>query len=682
MAEQQQQQQQQQQQVDTPRILCTCYYPGCWNQLQRSVLDDYTYQRDGRPPSTSPPSMSPPTSPPEAAEAGAPDEAAIPAASGEPAAPPAPAQPVPAPAAPAPVAPAQPAPSPAPPAPAQPAPAHPAPLPGAPAPVAPAAQPVPAQPAYPAPTAPARARARVAPSAVPAQPGPSPAAGARARTAPATPARARARAAPPPVPPGYKTFYRMWRPDFAAEEKWRQFMGLLTWVQDDSRFVCADHFRPRDFHQQGPGADPRLRRLRQAAVPRRVRASFGALHQMAERQGAYHPRVLGGSTLFTRDQPCSPGLNGEALLWLHEQSRRLEPQELVCSLLLDEVPVIKRGDGEGVADRPCPNYKCMVMMLRGLRSDWRLILGYQFTSEPYDPARLPELLTRTVAAVQHADFKLVAITLDWHSFLLPGVEKFCCDSDDRRTYYKPRQSGEQRIYLYFDPARLMRATRNCLLNHEIHWGAALQRVSRPSFTADFEAMKRAYVASRELPRESYLLPRLTRDDFDWFTEPTRLERIDVALKHLSRSMARAIEHQVCYDRLPRDCLDTAYFVERLDRLYDSLQGVELEPRNNDNKPMKSAVHRTSDHMAFWSEMRAEMRDWQIDGAWKDVARMQRPNQGWCDTINATQAIWRVAQDEHGFRHMATKYLDLEPMERMVCYLETRITRPVPDLIRI
>ncbi|KAL7302863.1 hypothetical protein TKK_0004095 [Trichogramma kaykai] len=640
-------QQQQQQQVDTCRILCTCYYPGCWNQLQRSILDDYTYQRDGRPPSPSPSTMSPATSPPEAEEAGAPDEAAVPTEAGEPAAPPAPvAQPVP----PAPAAPPAPA---------------------------PVAQPAPAS-AQPAPTAPARARARAraapaapaAAAAVPAQPAyPAP-------VAPATPTGA------PPVPAGSKTFYRTWRPDYAVEEKWRQFMGLLTWVQDDSRFVCSDHFRARDFHQQSLGADPRLRRLRQSAVPRRVRASFGALHQMAERQGAYHPRVLGGSTLFTRDQPCTPGLNGEALIWLHEQSRRLEPQELVCSLLLDEVPVIKRGDGEGVPDRPCPNYKCMVMMLRGLRSDWRFIIGYQFTSEPYDPARLPDLLSRTVAAVQHADFKLVAITLDWHSFLLPGVEKFCCDSDDRRTYYKPRLSGEQRIHLYFDPARLMRATRDCMLNHEIHWGATLQRVSRPSFTADFEAVKRAYVASRELPRESYLLPRLTRDDFDWFAEPARLHRIDVALKHLSRSVARAIEHQVCYERLPSACLDTAYFVERLDRLYDSLQGVELEPRNNDNKPIKSAVRRTSDHMAFWSEMRAEMRDWQIDGAWKEVARMQRPNQGWCDTINAAQAIWRVVQDEHGFRHMATKYLDLEPMERMVCYLETRITRPVPDLIQI
>ncbi|CAB0037203.1 unnamed protein product [Trichogramma brassicae] len=598
MAEQQQQQQQQQeqQQVDTSRVLYTCYYPGCWNKQQRSVLDEYTYHRDGRPLSPSPPPMSPPTSPPEAEEAGEPDEAAIPTGSGEPAAPSAP-------------------PAPAPP---------------------------------------------------PPPPPPEPVAVVR----PASP------------PARFRTFYRLWRPDFGIEERWRQCMGLLNWVQDDSRCVCADHFRPRDFHEQILWEDPRLLKLRQSAVPRRVRVSFGALHQQAERQGAYHPRVLAGSTLYTRDRPCSPGLNGEALHLLHEQSARLEAKERVCSLLLDEVPVIKRGDGEGVADHPCPNYKCMVMMLRGLQSDWRLIIGYHFTSEPYDPARLPDVLAKTIKAVQHAGFKLVAICLDWQSFLLPGVEKLCCDSDDRRTYYKPRLSADQRIHLYFDPARLMRATRNTLLNHDVHWGPPLRRVPLPSFTANFEAVKRAWVASRELPRESYLLPRLTRDDFDWFAAPSRLERIDVALKHLSRSVARAIDHQVCYDRLPSSCLDTAYFVERLDRLYDSLQGVEVDPKNNDNKPIKSAVRRGSDHMAFWSEMRAEIRDWQIDADWKEVARMQRPNQGWCDTLNAVQAIWRVAEDEHGFKHMPTKHLDLEPMERMVCYLETRITRPVPELIEI
>lgn len=74
-------------------------------------------------------------------------------------------------------------------------------------------------------------------------------------------------------------------------------------------------------------------------------------------------------------------------------------------------------------------------------------------------------------------------------------------------------------------------------------------------------------------------------------------------------MASAIEtFSVLTNTLPSEAIFTAEFVEKMDCLFDSLNGFSPKPSN---KIFRCALRLESPHIEFWSKTLDELRHWRI-----------------------------------------------------------------------
>ena len=106
-------------------------------------------------------------------------------------------------------------------------------------------------------------------------------------------------------------------------------------------------------------------------------------------------------------------------------------------------------------------------------------------------------------------------------------------------------------------------------------------------------------------------------------------------------------------------LPTAYFVDEVDKLFDSFNSVKLGPTA---KPLRRPLSDDSPHIGHWTKASMGINSWIFRKDGKRAFNTLTPSQkGWLTTIDAVQHVWRTLRSA-GFAYLETRSLNQDPLE--------------------
>ncbi|XP_049857660.1 uncharacterized protein LOC126340574 [Schistocerca gregaria] len=131
-------------------------------------------------------------------------------------------------------------------------------------------------------------------------------------------------------------------------------------------------------------------------------------------------------------------------------------------------------------------------------------------------------------------------------------------------------------------------------------------------------------------------------------------KVKVAATQMSHIVAAAIEPYVSTHTLPSEALHTAEFVEKVDNLFDSLNGNEQYPR--DGKQFRCALSENSPHL------KCEIIDLKTG---RNKTNMFSFIKGWQITLKSLIFLWKALKVV-GFKNLNLKVFNQDALENFFC----------------
>ncbi|XP_064214107.1 uncharacterized protein LOC135266776 [Tribolium castaneum] len=272
------------------------------------------------------------------------------------------------------------------------------------------------------------------------------------------------------------------------------------------------------------------------------------------------------------------GINPGILEHLKNQVSKMKRADRYRSLLFDEMSVCQGFHYER-AKQYISGYEDMgslgrtnkaanhavVFMIRGLRLQWKQVYAYYFTANTVSANNLKFLIEEIISQLQNIGLTVVATVCDQGTTNVSALNQLCAKQHPRQgSYYF--FINNQPIVTIFDVPHLLKNTRNALLKCKIQFA--------PHKYAKFEHIESVFNFDQQKTFKS--LPKLKKEYFN-FKDSYMKMKVKVAAAQLSSSVAAAIETFVSFAHiLPSEAIHTAEFVQKVDNMFDSLNGSNLE----------------------------------------------------------------------------------------------------------
>ncbi|GBN02701.1 hypothetical protein AVEN_141904-1 [Araneus ventricosus] len=219
------------------------------------------------------------------------------------------------------------------------------------------------------------------------------------------------------------------------------------------------------------------------------------------------------------------------------------------------------------------------------------VLGYYFTS-PTDKFSLKKLVEEAIDILQSCELEVVSIVCD------QGPKNQGLFKETNVTTENPFFVHKtKKIYATYDPPHLLKSVRNNLKIHRI------------------------YYEERSIGNT----PRTAFANWKHVEELYEMDSKDV----LSHSVAAALNLYVAAQRMKSNAIDTARFLKKLDKLFDTVNSKTLKHQ----KKELFAVTKNSCHVEFWKVMISWIKTWSIRSS-KGKTIVAPCKNGWILTLNA------------------------------------------------
>ncbi|KAJ3639212.1 hypothetical protein Zmor_004081 [Zophobas morio] len=154
--------------------------------------------------------------------------------------------------------------------------------------------------------------------------------------------------------------------------------------------------------------------------------------------------------------------------------------------------------------------------------------------------------------------------------------------------------NDEEIFPFFDFPHLLKGLRNNMLNYDVKF-----RWKNEEEIAMWDHIEQLYDLDCSVDADFRMLPKLT----DAHIKRDQIKKMKVknaaqVFSHKVQSSMRALVHHG-RDVLPKAAIGTANFILFVDKLFDSVNGSCIEPK--DGKILRRATTAKTEHMLFWDE---------------------------------------------------------------------------------
>nr|XP_012229746.1 PREDICTED: uncharacterized protein LOC105676440 isoform X2 [Linepithema humile] len=330
-----------------------------------------------------------------------------------------------------------------------------------------------------------------------------------------------------------------------------------------------------------------------------------------------------------------PPLERRCCLCVHEM--RLQPH-LFYNLSRDRIV----GFYEiGAEKRRILARKALVVMARSLAGDWEQPVAYYFHGGACNADVTKNLIFQAIIKLTHIGATVHALITGTAPMFLRLSQRLGISAE--RPWFLV--NGEKIFYI-FDVARLMRATRNVLMTHEICF-----REKKASW-ADIELFFRCD-SQKRLP----LAPKLSVSHL----KPSERQKIETkyAVEVFSDRVAAGLSACIASGEFSLRAIGTMEFVYNFDQLFDILNSRSASTKH---KEFGEAFTGNMREMRFLQQTLDFLKSIRVvdkSGAHvKSIKCFDR----WRVTINAITQLWDVLK-EHRFSFLRTRRLNREGIER-------------------
>ena len=322
----------------------------------------------------------------------------------------------------------------------------------------------------------------------------------------------------------------------------------------------------------------------------------------------------------------------------------------LCAILFDEMSIKERVSydvsndnvcgledfGTGGRTRYVANH-AGVFMVRGLVDKWKQPVGYFLTSGPMCSDRLQSTLLTCVEKVQATGLIVKVVICDQGSNNRSVVNKLGV-TVDKPTF----DHNDATIFVVYDPPHLLKNIRNNLKRNG--FCANKERIS-------WKYIEQFYQIDSSLPIR--MAPKLTAKHVS--LPPFASMRVCLATQVLSHSVAAGIT-TLCMtgDKLDREAIHTAHFLERFDKLFNTFNSSSLY----DAHKLRNAISATSDHVNFFKDTLTWLGDLKPLGKSSTLPCLQ----GWKLSINSLLGLWEDLHVNYNLQFLLTNRLNQDCLE--------------------
>jgi hypothetical protein len=358
---------------------------------------------------------------------------------------------------------------------------------------------------------------------------------------------------------------------------------------------------------------------------------------------------------YIRNWDMPPGLNDNILNVLRLKIKSLPPLERRCCLCMHEMQLqphlfynLSRdrivGFYEiGMEKRCILARKALIVMARSLAGNWEQPVAYYFHGGACNADVMKNLIFQAIIKLTHIGATVHALITGTAPTFLRLSQRLGISAE--RPWFLV---NDEKIFYIFDVTRLMRATRNILMTHEIRFH------EKKTLWADIELFFKRDSQTR-LP----LAPKLSVSHL----EPSKHQKTETkyAVEVFSGRVAAGLSACITSGEFPLRAIETTEFVYNFDQLFDIL-----------NSSTSTKSKRKEFGQAFTGNMRElwflqqtldflkSIRVIDESGAHvKSIKCFDR----WQITINAIMQLWNILK-EHRFSFLRTRRLNQESIERV------------------
>lgn len=218
-----------------------------------------------------------------------------------------------------------------------------------------------------------------------------------------------------------------------------------------------------------------------------------------------------------------------------------------------------------------PAKYALVIMLRGINSNWKQIIAYYFVSSSCPSFELMDIMYTVIRRAESIGFDINAVVSDQGSNFLMFARTLGVSVD--RPYFKI--DGKNIVYM-FDPPHLLKSTRNMFFKHNLQINEK---------QTDKVYLEKFYNADKQkLNRCAYKLT-----DIHIYPNSFQKMKVRYAAQVFSSTVAASMETYKSLGLLPDSSLITIMFISDMDKLFDIFNSRRKGGSKAYNRPFINSI---------------------------------------------------------------------------------------------
>lgn len=358
--------------------------------------------------------------------------------------------------------------------------------------------------------------------------------------------------------------------------------------------------------------------------------------------------------MMTQQLVCKPGLENIGIFKALEiKIKTMLDQDKHCTLCIDEMAIKSnlfyhtgRDEIVGLVDTGnetkefCIAQNVLVIMARGLYSNWKQPIAYFFISTQFQANKLRIVLEQCILKLSDLGLHIEAIVSDMGSNFIELANCFGIDPNSSEFMV-----GDKKVIYLFDTCHLIKATRNNLLNNVFCFNG--KQTSWTYIESFYNQDKQKFYRCAPKLTNAHIYP----SNFDKM-------KVRLAVQVLSNTVASAMHTYMSLGALPLEAIGTIEVLEKFNKLFDLVNSSYIRNENKFKKVYEGADYQVS----YLNEMETFLENLKIfNKKGDDVSSRSRTKRCWRITIKGIKQLWQnLALAD--FKYLQTRRVNSDCLE--------------------